>query len=113
MWSTTCRSTSSIARCGQRWGMIDAEPLPVAPDKRAAMHTPPSSRGSSPGPIGVGAWREPARRSEEHTSELQSLMRNSYAVFCLQKKKDRRPTTNSINILKLTPHKLESNHKLL
>src|SRR3546814_2512688 len=28
-----------------------------------------------------------AARSEEHTSELQSLMRNSYAVFCLQKKK--------------------------
>src|SRR3546814_6666043 len=26
-------------------------------------------------------------RSEEHTSELQSLMRNSYAVFCLRKKK--------------------------
>src|SRR3546814_1023723 len=31
--------------------------------------------------IGVG------RRSEEHTSELQSLMRISYAVFCLKKKK--------------------------
>src|SRR3546814_2337695 len=29
-------------------------------------------------------------RSEEHTSELQSLMRTSYAVFCLQKKKLRR-----------------------
>src|SRR3546814_7721804 len=28
-------------------------------------------------------------RSEEHTSELQSLMRISYAVFCLKKKKDR------------------------
>src|SRR3546814_4026189 len=28
-------------------------------------------------------------RSEEHTSELQSLMRNSYAVFCLKKKKNR------------------------
>src|SRR3546814_3284435 len=27
------------------------------------------------------------RRSEEHTSELQSLMRNTYAVFCLKKKK--------------------------
>src|SRR3546814_9164005 len=27
-----------------------------------------------------------ARRSEEHTSELQSLMRTSYAVFCLKKK---------------------------
>src|SRR3546814_1211730 len=28
----------------------------------------------------------PQRRSEEHTSELQSLMRTSYAVFCLKKK---------------------------
>src|SRR3546814_4533615 len=28
----------------------------------------------------------PGTRSEEHTSELQSLMRNSYAVFCLKKK---------------------------
>src|SRR3546814_3396320 len=34
-------------------------------------------------------------RSEEHTSELQSLMRISYAVFCLKKKKtpDRKPST--------------------
>src|SRR3546814_3727572 len=30
------------------------------------------------------------RRSEEHTSELQSLMRISYAVFCLKKKKNKR-----------------------
>src|SRR3546814_16096031 len=30
---------------------------------------------------------QPSRRSEEHTSELQSLMRISYAVFCLKKKK--------------------------
>src|SRR3546814_2609889 len=29
----------------------------------------------------------PPERSEEHTSELQSLMRSSYAVFCLKKKK--------------------------
>src|SRR3546814_2418203 len=33
-----------------------------------------------------GAWRA-LPRSEEHTSELQSLMRISYAVFCLKKKK--------------------------
>src|SRR3546814_5977072 len=33
------------------------------------------------------ARRGPALRSEEHTSELQYLMRQSYAVFCLQKKK--------------------------
>src|SRR3546814_9404025 len=31
-------------------------------------------------------------RSEEHTSELQSLMRNSYAVFCLKKKKEHHTT---------------------
>src|SRR3546814_6655015 len=36
-------------------------------------------------PEGVVAQRLP--RSEEHTSELQSLMRHSYAVFCLKKKK--------------------------
>src|SRR3546814_9324992 len=34
-------------------------------------------------PTGAGK----SLRSEEHTSELQSLMRNSYAVFCLKKKK--------------------------
>src|SRR3546814_5562333 len=39
-------------------------------------------------------WASPKRRSEEHTSELQSLMRNSYAVFCLKKKK----TNNIINL---------------
>src|SRR3546814_6670200 len=32
-------------------------------------------------------------RSEEHTSELQSLMRNSYAVFCLKKKKNTKNTS--------------------
>src|SRR3546814_5054537 len=42
-------------------------------------------------------FREPllrffARRSEEHTSELQSLMRISYAVFCLKKKKKQEKT---------------------
>src|SRR3546814_2329926 len=34
-------------------------------------------------------------RSEEHTSELQSLMRISYAVFCLKKKKTKTKTTNT------------------
>src|SRR3546814_8147721 len=50
-------------------------------------HKPLSSRDLFPGPIGVsgGDARHPLR-SEEHTSELQSLMRISYAVFCLKKK---------------------------
>src|SRR3546814_2087134 len=34
----------------------------------------------------------PGQRSEEHTSELQSLMRISYAVFCLKKKKEKSNT---------------------
>src|SRR3546814_9328575 len=42
------------------------------PDGRTGWEGRPNSRGS---------------RSEEHTSELQSLMRISYAVFCLKKKK--------------------------
>src|SRR3546814_11853519 len=36
-----------------------------------------------------------AYRSEEHTSELQSLMRISYAVFCLKKKKKKKRTKNT------------------
>src|SRR3546814_8692887 len=38
--------------------------------------------------------RPPVLRSEEHTSELQLLMRISYAVFCLKKKKNRQKTQN-------------------
>src|SRR3546814_10753097 len=42
-----------------------------------------------------------ADRSEEHTSELQSLMRISYAVFCLKKKISKKTTTdNKTHILK-------------
>src|SRR3546814_6913339 len=39
--------------------------------------------------------RGTGRRSEEHTSELQSLMRISYAVYCLKKKRTRQHATNS------------------
>src|SRR3546814_9283768 len=42
---------------------------------------------------GLGARRDRVHRSEEHTSELQSLMRNSYAVFCLKKKKKKKNNT--------------------
>src|SRR3546814_9994265 len=60
----------------------------------AAMSRPPSLEQSS---MMISSWGErlwartllieAATRSEEHTSELQSLMRISYAVFCLKKKK--------------------------
>src|SRR3546814_2065119 len=52
---------------------------------------PRRPRGLCPGLLVGALCRDRARatqaRSEEHTSELQSLMRISYAVFCLKKKK--------------------------
>src|SRR3546814_4039615 len=39
--------------------------------------------------------RSRSKRSEEHTSELQSLMRISYAVFCLKKKNKHKNTTDN------------------
>src|SRR3546814_8921041 len=80
-----------------------------APDAERARILPPSP-AAAPAPVGEPATREMVQavrdwlndavkphaeghdkfqvavRSEEHTSELQSLMRNSYAVFCLTKK---------------------------
>src|SRR3546814_5806712 len=49
----------------------------------------------------VGDQRH-APRSEEHTSELQSLMRISYAVFCLKKKKHNQTIPTATIILKTT-----------
>src|SRR3546814_4418545 len=53
-------------------------------------------------------------RSEEHTSELQSLMRTSYAVFCLKKKKNQQATTKQNVTNHHTCNKLQleyCNHK--
>src|SRR3546814_4131323 len=65
------------------------------PDTLAALKSVPDADGFSDegrrhSPLRSLARTIPAdeeRRSEEHTSELQSLMRISYAVFCLKKKK--------------------------
>src|SRR3546814_1892960 len=48
------------------------------------------------------AERGLARRSEEHTSELQSLMRISYAVFCLKKKNTKTYTANRMTTAEIT-----------
>src|SRR3546814_10002075 len=47
----------------------------------------PMIPNSAPNRSWAASTRAGARRSEEHKSELQSLMRISYAVFCLKKKK--------------------------
>src|SRR3546814_2779447 len=45
--------------------------------------------------VGIAVVTRPGHRSEEHTSELQSLMRNSSAVFCLKKTKTDQPHTRT------------------
>src|SRR3546814_5107420 len=49
-----------------------------------------------------------AERSEEHTSELQSLMRHSSAVFCLKKKKKQKSTRKNENNIKTKKQKMKS-----
>src|SRR3546814_8345300 len=75
----------------------------AADDSRAAPY--PGGPGAADRPASATALPlEPGRRpqaqvrrtrSEEHTSELQSLMRISYAVFCLKKKKQHITKTNT------------------
>src|SRR3546814_4721585 len=64
---------------------------PPVPRVRHPRGVPPRRGGGGRGAPGAGC-----RRSEEHTSELQSLMRISYAVFCLKKKKS---TTITIHLV--------------
>src|SRR3546814_1082355 len=45
------------------------------------------------GVLDISGEKKEESRSEEHTSELQSLMRTSYAVFCLKKKKQQKHHT--------------------
>src|SRR3546814_6902297 len=56
-------------------------------DPRLQVRIAAVERGKGVQPVRVGI------RSEEHTSELQSLMRTSYAVFCLKKKNQTNTTT--------------------
>src|SRR3546814_6758274 len=58
----------------------------------AAVENPPLRSPCAP-----SAWR--TVRSEEHTSEIQSLMSISYAVFCLKKKKNKLHITHTIFLL--------------
>src|SRR3546814_4193805 len=63
-----------------------AKRAPLALEHQAAVQ-PFADLRRQPGSMFANGIRQP--RSEEHTSELQSLMRISYAVFCLNKKKNK------------------------
>src|SRR3546814_4346184 len=79
-YTTLFRSVSLVRGCQRFWSVVylhfavaKTQPKDFAIQ---AMYRPKTS----------------ASRSEEHTSELQSLMRISYAVFCLKKKKNTKKT---------------------
>src|SRR3546814_5287556 len=102
------RGSTSAGAAGLRAGRADAighsRKNAVMRAARPATEGPPMPHAGSP------------NRSEEHTSELQSLMRTSYAVFCLKKTnhpKNRiqqdqhpKPVNTTTNQQILTPHKV-------
>src|SRR3546814_5586999 len=95
-WSSDVCSSDLPRRRRAPATALDVEPRPAdararlpqsVRDRRDGGRHPagrsPASARSVHGTGGAGRYRY--RRSEEHTSELQSLMRISYAVFCLKK----------------------------
>src|SRR3546814_3051231 len=86
---------TTLFRSGARLGAGDVQPADVhrrlVPEDELG-HDPHGDADRPERALLLPRHRRPLR-SEEHTSELQSLMRISYAVFCLKKKK----TTNLCN----------------
>src|SRR3546814_2327864 len=74
--------------CATRRAMSSSRPSRVWGSRFRAVSGTRARRDASPGArSSTGSRSRMSWRSEEHTSELQSLMRISYAVFCLKKKK--------------------------
>src|SRR3546814_3984337 len=95
--SDECRSGGG-AFCGRQRRRHAVDGWPVHPVDRADRKRPcdlPRFSGGNP-------------RSEEHTSELQSLMRISYAVFCLKKKKKKNKAETNYAISKRRSKKIVS-----
>src|SRR3546814_112725 len=91
--STTCPksdrvrlpSRSTVQSRVMRDGSNDRRELSIQSD-RSRVNSKSSLFGQAGRDMDIYGTRDTAGRSEEHTSELQSLMRISYAVFCLKKK---------------------------
>src|SRR3546814_3903206 len=86
MAAASAPSGGSTSTCSASWPSTQATPTPRG---LPARHRPAHPQHRRPAPTTSRSLpiSTVADRSEEHTSELQSLMRISYAVFCLQKKK--------------------------
>src|SRR3546814_10613272 len=89
-YTTLFRSRSRCRRCRSASGTLADDVQKFDLEHQGRVRRNRAARGA--GLAVAEAGRDPeavlaADRSEEHTSELQSLMRISYAVFCLKKKK--------------------------
>src|SRR3546814_8687285 len=88
-WSLGIAEVSLVPgrACANTWYSSDAGGMPEASSSEMRRYWLPIA------PLMLahsGLAGSSGGRSEEHTSELQSLMRNSYAVFCLKKKKQKK-----------------------
>src|SRR3546814_8165043 len=79
-WGRCHHPSNKRSRMRSAWGVMDPFQRATVPGAQDRCDARPFFR--SP--------KCECRRSEEHTSELQSLMRISYAVFCLKKKKNKK-----------------------
>src|SRR3546814_1778813 len=82
---TTLFRSDLWLRLGHRVELPDHRVGQGQDPRRGGDHQEHADRRGTVAPAGENPLLDP--RSEEHTSELQSLMRISYAVFCLKKKK--------------------------
>src|SRR3546814_3706970 len=93
----TARSSASVAGVEADCASVSqASTVARWPDtsvSRISSSNASTDAGRMPSPACVSA------RSEEHTSELQSLMRISYAVFCLNKKNDQQDSQQPISTI--------------
>src|SRR3546814_9703171 len=75
----------------------------LSPERRAVVHIAVRIVRMRPKNLSVSGSKT-VERSEEHTSELQSLMRISYAVFCLKKK----TSNNTLDICTISKHNTQT-----
>src|SRR3546814_7132827 len=84
-----CLAAHALNLIGDRWALLVVRELMFAPKRFQMIRAGMPGITASVLTARLAQLRRAAviDRSEEHTSELQSLMRISYAVFCLKKKK--------------------------
>src|SRR3546814_10480143 len=114
-WSSDVCSSDLLCHHVKECGAADAD---LSQDNRRIDRCGRYRRRSNGGPGRIGRVEHPpegearsgdnrGNRSEEHTSELQSLMRISYAVFCLKKKKQ----NNTADTATVKTHTKQKDHK--